>query len=186
MTTFDDFKPRIRPSDFGMEGWHAGPHKTRDSDGRTTGTIWVSTAWHAELQPVFDPPVGICCVKANYMESNRIQERGWHRAALECARGQGRRLSVLEDIERDPVEAVVSAVPLFPKEHSAALDGIGYDVSFESVALSLRVRFWNPTNDALRSLERALFELVGQLLASTSPAEGDELLNKLRGYLRPE
>jgi hypothetical protein len=151
---------------FGLENLRVGRHFLRDADRARIGSVWVESFWFAEILPAFHEPTVLCVVRARGETFRNNTTPNWQRAAYASTSH-----SAVSDIVDDPVATTLSNFDLFFPGGNLSLDGIGYKLSFQTLALLGFFYFGNPTAPRLVRLESALNLVAAEVARRSSVKE---------------
>ena len=140
-----------------LEELRVGRHYIRDAAKMRVGSIWVDTLWRLEVFPSFDNAGVVAVVAAHGEEFRDRAVEGWVKAVLSSADAL-----VVEQIDADPLPSVISALPLLSQSNSMSLDGVSYDLRFETVGITGTLEFSNPRQRELVALEQVCLHLARQ------------------------
>ena len=139
----------------GIEELHVGRHYLRDEQRFRVGRIWLDTLWLLRVEPSFDSHGLIGVITSHGEEFRGSQSTGWMKAVL-----SSNDAFVVQDIEADPLPDLVAGLPLLRKSHSMFLDGIGYQLRVETMALEGFLKFFNPKESELVAVELSCWQLA--------------------------
>ena len=151
---------------FGLEDLRIGRHFLRDADGARVGSVWVESFWFAEIFPSFHESSVLCAIRARGETFRDNSTCDWQRAAYASASH-----SAVSDIVDDAVAVTLNNFNLFVTGGDLTLDGIGYRLSFETLALRGCFDFGNPTQPRLLRLESALNLIAAEVARRSGTKE---------------
>jgi len=143
---------------FGLDDLRVGRHYLRDESRVRVGSIWMDTLWLIRVCPSFDNDgvIGVATAHGEELRGRTVD--GWVKAMLSSTG-----TLIAQQIDDDPLPAFVSALPLLRPSNSLSLDGVGYELRFETIAIKGTMSFFNPVSTELVALERACLRLAQQV-----------------------
>ncbi len=163
---------------FGLEELRIGRHYIRNTDRSRIGSLWVESLWQAEVVPSFHARLVLCVICAQGEVFHNKTTPGWHKAAFATPFH-----SAVIEIEGDPVADALNGFDLFRPGGGLWLDGIGYNVAFETIKLRGSLTFGNPSQPHLVALESALNSLASRLAARADLKELGEAVDVWNEYI---
>ena len=152
---------------FGISDLRVGRHRVRNDNGETSGFVYVRSIWTLRIRPSFAVHGFLTVATADGLEHRNNKTPGWRRALFRSDLGD----ELISTNVPKTVEPILASMPLLVKSNSITLDGIGYELIWKSDELSGSMRFSNPENDILRSLQKACLNL-GISLTKQSDGHG--------------
>ena len=163
----------------GLAELRIGRHTCRDSAGKRTAGIWLSSFWTVRVMPSFHQHVYATIVEATGQESPRGTTDGWRKAVI-CAGGE---TYMSTNVPRG-VEPTLNNLTLIIPEARITLDGIRYELSLNSSQLSGKLSFSNPRNEALCLFVSECYKLCRSLARQSQNRSLNETVNQWLTYIK--
>jgi hypothetical protein len=163
---------------FGLEELRVGRHYLRDADRARTGSIWVQSLWYADVAPSFHDRLILCVICAKGEAFRNKTTPDWHKGVFATPFQ-----SAIVDIEKDHVVDALNGFDLFRPSGEMSLDGIGYNVLFETLDMRGSLSFSNPMQPHLVTLESALNSLASELASRSGVKEFGEAVGVWNDYI---
>jgi hypothetical protein len=169
MQTLNLPKPNDIAQLLGLSYWQAGLHEIQNAK-----PIWVDFLWWVEVEPSFHAHWIVAGAVVNASGRNAPL---WRKAAL----AKGSSVGVV-DLPDATVEEAFNAAPLFRPSWSMSLDGIGYRVRTDSIAVYGEFRFANPAVAEWIAVEQALLAVGAAAAKASGAAALSDVLKLWREY----
>jgi hypothetical protein len=157
----------------GFDRWQLGLHRRQQH--HVAGARSVHTLWRVKVKPGFVVGWVLAGVLAEDSVEPRATIRAWRKAILADDEG----VAVIEH-EADPVAKYLLREGPPRQSLPRFLDGIGYDVRFDSPQQQGEFQYSNPESPSWRELERLLFGLAERISATS----GERLARVIRLWQR--
>ena len=142
----------------GLKDLRVGRHYLQDESGICIASIWMDTIWLLRVCPSFDSGGVVGVATAHGEEFQGSKPDGWVKAVVLSTDS-----IVAQQIDDDPLPAIVSALPLLFPSNSLSFDGVGYELRFASIQIKGTISFSNPVSAELIALERACLRLAKEV-----------------------
>ena len=162
---------------FGISELRVGRHRVRDDDGQTCGAVHLNSIWTLRIKPSFAIHGFLTVATAEGLEYSGSKTPGWRRALLRSDDGK----ELVSSNVAKTVEPILANIPLLVKSNEMTLDGIGYELIWQSDELIGSMQFNNPRSDVLRLLEITCLNLATSL---TKQSDGHKMFNFVNEWKR--
>jgi hypothetical protein len=162
----------------GVGGLRTGRHYLRDESGGRVGCLWLDTLWTLQVMPSFHDHglVGVAVARGEKFRG--VVSPGWIKGVLAADD-----VLAVRELDADPLPDLLGKLPLLAKSTSMSIDGVGYRLRVETLAIDADLSFSNPSVQALAAVERACWALADTMACASGENALTTFTASWRGYL---
>lgn len=163
---------------FGLEALSIGRHYIRNEQRERIGAHKIRGISSFKVKPSFHQSFTIWTVVVEGEVNAESDTPSWVKAGIEIEEQVA-----VASIEFNPIEQSLQSLNLYEYDGGITLDGVGYELSFETPSTRGVLCFSNPRTATLRSIERTMFNVAKAVLTSFPHGAAIETVGNWRSYV---
>ncbi|WP_345534178.1 hypothetical protein [Viridibacterium curvum] len=163
---------------FGLESLTIGRHYIRGEHRERVGAQRVRSICSFQVRPSFHPAFTLWMVVSVGEHFSGVTSPNWIKAAIEVEEA-----IEVSSIEFNPIKQSLQSLNFDEYDGSISLDGVGYELSFETPAASGVLRFSNPKTASLRNIESVMLKVAQAVLQDCTNSGAREAIRNWRNYV---